>query len=158
MFLEYGVPSCDKGTNQPNVFYAPTRSRASRPTGRSGIRTQAGGSIPLRDDTISALGLQAIYDYWVTAATTKRSAASSMLQFAFSCVWNWDARPFPVFPILGSEWGDAGNWQAGNWINGRGPALPPVAPSPPPIAGDLSDLSGAGDSRLVDAREAAVCN
>ena len=23
MFLEYGVPSCDKGTNQPNVFYAP---------------------------------------------------------------------------------------------------------------------------------------
>ena len=58
-----------------------------------------------------------------------------MLQFAFSCVWNWDARPFPVFPILASEWGDAGNWQAGNWLNGRGPALPPVAPSPPPMPG-----------------------
>ncbi len=55
-----------------------------------------------------------------------------MVQFAFSCVWNWDARPFPVFPLLASQWGDAGDWQTGDWIGGRGPALPPAAPSPAP--------------------------
>ena len=59
-----------------------------------------------------------------------------MVQFAFSCVWNWDARPFPAFPLLASEWGDAGDWPTGNWLNGRGPALPPPAPSPAPTPGD----------------------
>ena len=138
MFLEYGVPSCDKGTNQPNVFYAPDSVESFTPYWSIWNPNAGGGSIPLRDDTISALGLQAIYDYWVTGGNNETVGGIVMLQFAFSCVWNWDARPFPVFPILGSEWGDAGNWQAGNWINGRGPALPPVAPSPPPMPGTYS--------------------
>ena len=61
-----------------------------------------------------------------------------MLETAFCCAWNWDARPFPVFPILNSQWGDAADWAAGNWLNGRGPALPPPPPSPPPMPGVYS--------------------
>ena len=58
-----------------------------------------------------------------------------MIQFAFCCVWNWDARPFPVFPNDTSAWGDTGNWQAGDWSNGLRQPLPPLAPTPPPSPG-----------------------
>ena len=64
------------------------------------------------------------------------SAGVVMVEFAFSCVWNWDARPFPVFradpaaltrdlrdlsdaldvglvavhvPANSAQWGDTGN-------------------------------------------------
>ena len=59
-----------------------------------------------------------------------------MIQFALSCVWNWDARPFPVFPILTGQWADAGNWQTGDWITGR-VTLPPPPPSAPPAPGRM---------------------
>jgi hypothetical protein len=62
-------------------------------------------------------------------------------------VWNWDARPFPVFPILRSVWGDTGNWPAGNWLGGKGPFLTPPVPDVPPTAGPypaFPTLSGQG--------------
>jgi uncharacterized protein (TIGR02217 family) len=40
-----------------------------------------------------------------------------------------------VFPLLASQWGDAGDWRTGDWLGGRGPALPPPAPSPAPAPG-----------------------
>jgi hypothetical protein len=135
-FIEYGIPSCDKGTNQPNVFFDAKSVESATPYWSIWQPIPGGGQIPRRDDTISTLALQAIYQYWVTDANNAVSASGvAMLQFAFSCVWNWDARPFPVFPILASQWGDAGDWQAGNWLNGRGPALPPLAASPAPSPG-----------------------
>ena len=47
--------------------------------------------------------------------------------------WNWDARPFPAFPLLGSVWGDAANWPSGNWLGGKGPFIAPQVPDPPPV-------------------------
>ncbi len=135
MFLEYGVPSCDKGTNQPNVFFAPASVESFTPYWSEWLEVSIGQYIPARDDTISTLALQAVYQYWNVLPNNESVAGVVMVTTAFCCVWNWDARPFPVFPILESDWGDAGNWQAGNWLNGRGPALPPVAPSPAPTPG-----------------------
>jgi uncharacterized protein (TIGR02217 family) len=37
--------------------------------------------------------------------------------------------------LFSDVWGDSGNWPFGDWLNGRGPALPPVAQSAdPPVA------------------------
>ncbi len=84
-----------------------------------------------------ALALEAIYEYWNADGHNETSAAGVvMVDFAFSCVWSWDARPFPTFPLLASQWGDAGDWATGNWLSGRGPALAPPAPSPAPTPGD----------------------
>jgi uncharacterized protein (TIGR02217 family) len=55
-----------------------------------------------------------------------------MLQWTFCCVWNWDARPFPTFPVENETWGDTGDWQAGDWANGLRQPLPPPAPSASP--------------------------
>ena len=40
-----------------------------------------------------------------TATTRPSGAGVVMVQFAFSCVWNWDARPFPTFPADTSAMG-----------------------------------------------------
>jgi uncharacterized protein (TIGR02217 family) len=132
-FIEYGLPACDKGSNQPNIFFDAKSVESGTPYWSIWQPVPGGGAIPQRDDTLATLTLEAIYQYW---NLDERNAATSsglpMVQFAFSCVWNWDARPFPVFPILAAQWGDAGNWQTGSWINGRGPSLPPLATSPAP--------------------------
>jgi hypothetical protein len=131
-FIEYGYPSTDKGTNQPNVFFDAKSTESATPYWSVWQPVPGGGFAPLRDDTISSLALQAMYEYWTSDGHNETSAGGvPLIQFALSCVWNWDARPFPVFPILSGQWGDAGNWQTGDWITGRA-ALPPPAPSPPP--------------------------
>ena len=89
--------------------------------------------LPRRDDTIAALALEAVYEYWnVDGHNATSGAGLVMVQFAFSCAWNWDARPFPLFPIDNAQWGDAGNRQAGDWSNGVRLSLPPPEPSPSP--------------------------
>jgi hypothetical protein len=135
-FLEYGFPACDKATNQPNVFFDPKSAESATPYWSIWQPTPGGGCLPQRDDTLASLALQAVYEYWNTDGHNEASSGGGlpMVQFAFCCAWNWDARPFPVFPLLAAEWGDAGDWAAGDWLNGRGPALPPPAPSPAPIA------------------------
>jgi uncharacterized protein (TIGR02217 family) len=138
MFLEYGFPACDKGTNQPNVFFSPASVESFTPYWSAWEGSVGAGYLPVRDDTISALGLEAFYQYWLSGSNNETVGGVAMLETAFCCAWNWDARPFPVFPILDSQWGDAGDWEAGNWLNGRGPALPPVPPSPPPGPGTYS--------------------
>ena len=132
IFLEYGIPAVDKGANQPNLFYAPSSIASGTPYWSIWQPVPGGGLLPQPDDTIAGLGLQAIYEYWNTDGHNATSGGVVMLQFAFCCVWNWDARPFPAFPLLSSVWGDAPNWPFGNWANGRGPTLPPVAPSADP--------------------------
>jgi hypothetical protein len=130
VFLEYGVPSVDKGTNQPNLFYAPSSSASGTPFWS--IWTGASGGIlaPLRDDTISAVALDAIYDYW--SAHNASAAGVAMLQWTFCCVWNWDARPFPAFPTLASVWGDTANWAYGDGQGAGRTATPPLsAPTDP---------------------------
>jgi hypothetical protein len=134
IFLEYGFPAVDKGTNQPNLFYATTSTESGTPYWSDWQEVPGGGIAPVQDDTLAALALQAIYEYWVTDTPSNNAAVGGvvMLQFAFCCAWNWDARPFPAFPLLSGVWGDAGNWPFGNWQNGRGPSLPPNSPSSDP--------------------------
>jgi hypothetical protein len=132
-FIEYGYPATDKGTNQPNVFFDAKSTESATPYWSIWQPISGGGFAPQRDDTIGSVALQAMYEYWNTDGRNETSLGGvPLVQFAFCCVWNWDARPFPVFPLLGSQWGDAGNWQTGDWINGRGPSLVPPPPSPPP--------------------------
>lgn len=155
-FLEYGVPACDKATNQPNVFFDPKSSGSATPYWSTWQPIAGGGYLPKRDDTLASLALQAVYEYWnLDGHNAVSPAGAPMVQFAFSCVWNWDARPFPIFPLLASEWGDAGDWAAGDWLNGRGPALPapPPAASPtPPAYASFPTLATLGWSTLIRPR------
>jgi hypothetical protein len=130
IFLEYGFPACDRATNQPNVFFTPTSTESATPYWSAWQSVSGGGIAPVRDDTILALALDAIYDYW--RAHNASVGGVPMIQETFCCAWNWDARPFPTFPLRGDVWGDAGAWAAGNWIGIGRTTLPPVAPSPDP--------------------------
>ena len=132
IFLEYGFSNVDKGTNQPNVFYD-AKSTESATAYWSAWRLYGATYIPVRDDTIAALAVQAFHDYWLAGAHNETSGAGvPMIQPAFCCAWNWDARPFPVWPLDSAAWGDAGNWPAGDWISGLRTALPPPAASADP--------------------------
>ncbi len=136
LFLEYGVPCVDRGPNQPNVFYDPNSIETGTPYWSIWDPVSGGSLAPRRDDTVSSLALDAIYEYWNTDGFNATSAGVVMVQFALSCVWNWDARPFPTFPQLSAVWGDAAQWQWGNWLNGKGPPLPPAgtAAEPSPLS------------------------
>jgi GTA TIM-barrel-like domain/Conserved hypothetical protein 2217 (DUF2460) len=132
IMLEYGCANADKATNQPNVFFDAKSSESA--TAYWSIWQQYGASwLPVRDDTIAALYLEAVYDYWLSGSNNETSSGGVvMLATAFCCVWNWDARPFPIFPLDSSAWGDTGNWSAGDWFTGLRTPLPPPAPSPDP--------------------------
>ena len=133
VFLEYGVPAVDKGTNQPNLFYAPSSTASGTPYWSIWSSVSGGGLAPLRDDTLPDVALDAIYEYW--QANNASAAGVAMIQWTFSCVWNWDARPFPTFPTLSGVWGDAANWAYGDWQGAGRTATPPAPTSDDPSPG-----------------------
>ena len=133
LFLEYGVPSVDKGTNQPNLFYSPSSSSSGTPYWSVWSSASGGGFTPLRDDTISEMALDAIYAYW--QANNASVGGVRMIEWTFSCVWNWDARPFPTFPALSNVWGDAADWAYGDWQGAGRIPTPPTAASADPSPG-----------------------
>jgi uncharacterized protein (TIGR02217 family) len=140
-FIEYGFPATDKATNQPNVFFDAASIESATPYWSLWAGGPGVGYLPQRDDTIMLASLQAIYEYWNGDGHNETSSAGvPLIQFAFSCVWSWDVRPFPTFPLLTSQWSDGANWQTGNWLSGRGPALPPLTPSPPPSPGTYASF------------------
>jgi len=136
-FAEYGFPACDKGTNQPNLFYSPKSTESGTPFWSiwDASESVAGEYWPRRDDLLYLLALQAIYEYWVTDGHNATVGGVPMIQTAFMSVWNWDARPFPTFPQMVGVWGDTGAWPAGNWLSGKGPFVPPPPPDNPPAPG-----------------------
>lgn len=97
-FTEYGFPSVDCATNQPNVFYDPASSDSYFPYHSKGI-------IDFRAQRIGI------------AATEQQWLASTMIERMF--LWTWDARPFPYWPDLRSVWADGGNWKTGHWVQGK---------------------------------------
>jgi uncharacterized protein (TIGR02217 family) len=131
-FLEYGIPAVDKGTNEPNVFFDAKSSESATPYWSIWAPAPDLSYLPLRDDTIQAVAMEAIYEYWNVDGANATVGGLPMINWAFSCAWNWDARPFPTFPIESQNWGDTGNWQQGDWLNGIRMTLPPPPPSPPP--------------------------
>ncbi|MDX1974483.1 MAG: glycoside hydrolase TIM-barrel-like domain-containing protein [Rickettsiales bacterium] len=97
-FTEFGFPSVDGATNQPNVFYDPSSTSSALPyhsKGRVDFRAQR-------------VGLTATYQQW---------ESSSMIERMF--LWTWDARPYPYWPDLVSVWSDGGVWKTGHWVQGK---------------------------------------
>jgi uncharacterized protein (TIGR02217 family) len=135
-FIEYGLPATDKATNQPNVFFDAHSSESATPYWSLWTEEEGGFYAPQRDDTLMMGALKAIYEYWNVDGHNEVSGAGvKLIEFSFSCIWAWDARPFPIFPLLTDQWADAANWQTGNWLSGRGPALPPLVAASPPTPG-----------------------
>jgi len=122
-FVEYGVAACDKATNQPNVFFDP-KSTESFTAYWSIWDPASGGYRPRQDYKLQLLYLKAVYEYWFEDGNNEASVAGlPMVEPAFTLAWNWDARPFPVFPRRVDLWGDAVNWTAGQWLSGKDPVL-----------------------------------
>jgi hypothetical protein len=97
-FTEYGFPSVDGATNQPNVFYDPTSSESYFPYHSQGLidfRAQRAG----------------------IAATLLQWEDSDMLEKLF--LWTWDARPYPYWPDLTQVWADGDVWRTGHWVQGK---------------------------------------
>ncbi|WP_420586789.1 baseplate multidomain protein megatron [Ruegeria sp.] len=110
-FTELGCAAIDKGTNQPNKFLDPKSSESSLPKYSNG----------LRDDFIQVQYLTAMLGYWSDPKINPPSDVYSgrMVDMNNAYVWAWDARPYPTFPNLRSQWSDGENYARGHWLNGR---------------------------------------
>ncbi|WP_296168740.1 glycoside hydrolase/phage tail family protein [uncultured Brevundimonas sp.] len=107
-FTEFGVPSVDKGTNQPNVFYDPKSSESFFPYFSKGSR----------DDLIQRRGLEAFLNYWNQNNPVSTVYGGPMIgQVA---LWCWDARPYPAWPARSDIWGDTDLFPLGHWLKGGG--------------------------------------
>ena len=71
-----------------------------------------------------------------------------MIQFAFCCVWNWDARPFPTFPLEARVGRHRRVASLATGCNGKGAGASAAAPTAADPAG-LRDVSGDRDPGLV---------
>ncbi len=138
IFAEYGFATVDRCTNQPNVFFDPQSSESETPFWSIWNSSDGETWTPRRDDFLANLGLQTIYDYWSNGSNVPAASSDPMILTPFCCAWNWDARPFPTFPLDSSVWGDAANWPAGNWIGGKGPYVAIPAPDAPPGPGSYA--------------------
>ncbi|WP_137389926.1 baseplate multidomain protein megatron [Rhodoligotrophos defluvii] len=114
-FTECGCPAIDKGTNRPNLFFDAKSSESGIPPFSTGGR----------DDEIQRAYLDAMTHYWDPASGNNPAGpyGGAMVDADKTCVWAWDARPFPTFPIDRSAWGDAENWPQGHWISSRATAV-----------------------------------
>ena len=132
-FAEFGFPTCDRATNQPNVFYDPKLSESFTPFW-SVWEPAAGGTYrPRRDDLLARLALEAVVEYWTSDGhNVVGLGGKPMVEPTFMSAWNWDARPFPAFPML-SVWGDAPNWPTGTWLDGKASEVAPPGLDPAPV-------------------------
>lgn len=97
-FTEYGFPSVDGASNQPNVFYDPSSSASAFPyysKGRVDFRAQRAA----------------------ITATEQEWKDSDIVERLF--LWTWDARPYPYWPDLTSVWSDGAAWKTGHWVQGK---------------------------------------
>ena len=104
-FTEFGFPSVDACSNQPNVFVDPTSSENSYPR-ESKHRV---------DNAAQRTALTATEDY--LTALNAISGNSNLVPKRF--VWTWDARPYPQYPNLSTVWADSDLWVTGHWIEGK---------------------------------------
>lgn len=97
-FTEYGFPSVDGATNQPNVFFNPDSVDGGLPYHSKGYV----------DILAQKLGIE---------ATLRKWKSSAMIENKF--LWAWDARPYPFWPDLSSIWSDGSVWSKGHWVQGK---------------------------------------
>ncbi|WP_341758563.1 glycoside hydrolase TIM-barrel-like domain-containing protein [Candidatus Tisiphia endosymbiont of Ditula angustiorana] len=104
-FTEFGFPSVDACTNQPNVFYDPTSVESYFPRNSKG-----------RVNFLAQRhALNATLDY--LAERNTKEGCEQLIPKRF--VWTYDARPFPFWPDFKSIWQDGILWPTGHWINGK---------------------------------------
>lgn len=97
-FTEYGFPSVQACSNQPNVFWDGKSSD-------SGFPINSNGRVDFYAQRQSILATEL---YWQN---------SDMVENKF--VWAWDARPFPAWPNNKNVWSDGNAWLKGHWIQGK---------------------------------------
>ena len=110
-FTEYGCAAIDKGTNQPNKFLDPKSSESRLPFHSNGHQ----------DELMQMQYLRAMTSFWTDPENNPISVEyeGPMLDFDRSCVWAWDARPYPWFPNNRKLWSDGDNYARGHWLTGR---------------------------------------
>lgn len=96
-FTEFGFPSIDKATNQPNVFFDPNCLDG-------GVPRHSSGEI---DFSIQRKAIKAFIQYW---------DGQEYIGEAF--LWTWDARPYPAWPHM-NIWRDGYLWEKGHWVNNK---------------------------------------
>lgn len=104
-FSEYGFPSVDGCSNQPNVFVDPSSVEGYYPR-QSKQRV---------DFAAQRLALQASEDWFEYINGVSGNSDFIVQKF----VWTWDARPFPYYPDRSDIWSDANLWKTGHWITGK---------------------------------------
>lgn len=97
-FTEYGFPSVDCCTNQPNVFY-------SVGSFDSGFPRYSSGNVDFKAQRVAIMASELAWQN------------SECVEEMF--LYTWDARPYPYFPNLSDVWGDAGCWKYGHFLNGK---------------------------------------
>jgi len=97
-FTEFGFPSVDGATNQPNIFFDPEAYDGGLPYNSKGV-------VDVHTQRTAING------------TLKKWEASEMVENLF--LWTWDARPYPSWPVLDHVWGDGKKWDKGHWVNGK---------------------------------------
>lgn len=109
-FTELGVPSIDRGSNQPNVFFDPKSAESALPHASNGSR----------DDLVQRTALAAWLEYFgPSSAMNPISPVYGGRMVQDIAVWTWDARPYPAWPARGDIWGDVDLWSLGHWLNGK---------------------------------------
>ncbi|HJD56074.1 MAG TPA: glycoside hydrolase TIM-barrel-like domain-containing protein [Rickettsia endosymbiont of Pyrocoelia pectoralis] len=96
-FTEFGFPSIDKASNQPNVFFDPKCSDGGVPKYSSAAT----------DFSMQRTAIKGFIEYWQT---------QEYIEEMF--LWTWDARPYPAWPH-GKIWSDNHLWEKGHWVNGK---------------------------------------
>lgn len=96
-FTEFGFPTIDKATNQPNVFYNNESMDGGCP--RDSSRET--------DFLIQRTGTNAFLEYF-----GKDEYAGNSFLYAY------DARPYPAWPHS-RYWSDWPWWEKGHWVNGK---------------------------------------
>lgn len=104
-FTEFGFPSVDGCSNQPNVFYDPTSSESFFPRNSKGRV----------DFEAQRKAINASLDFF--KEVNAREGNGDFLAKTF--LWTWDARPYPHWPDLRWIWADAPMWQTGHWVQGK---------------------------------------
>ena len=140
MWQEYGFASIDRDTNEENLFYNPGNVAGGTPFWCNWESAEGGALRPMRDDLLMFNAHQAWGTYWGPGNTNNETSAGgvNMLATDMMFAWNWDARPFPVFPLRTDIWADGSNWRAGMWLAGKGPQAPIPDPPTPPGAGSYA--------------------
>ena len=96
-FTEFGFPSIDKATNQPNIFFDPKSIEGGAPRYSSGEV----------DFALQRRAIKIAIEYFKTCF---------YLENYF--LWTWDARPYPSWPHM-NIWRDGYLWDKGHWVNNK---------------------------------------